>query len=123
MRNHVIELASMAEQTITGLLDTAETFKEVAGRSVKKVPTLRGRTVVNLFLEPSTRTRASFELAAKRLSADTLNVSGGSSSVVKGETLLDTARNLGAYRPDIIVLRHKQAGAPHLLAQHLKHPL
>ena len=120
MRNHVIELASMAEQTITGLLDTAETFKEVAGRSVKKVPTLRGRTVVNLFLEPSTRTRASFELAAKRLSADTLNVSGGSSSVVKGETLLDTARNLGAYRPDIIVLRHKQAGAPHLLAQHLE---
>ncbi|MGC6415881.1 MAG: aspartate carbamoyltransferase catalytic subunit [Bradymonadia bacterium] len=119
MRNHVIELASMEEQTITGLLDTAETFKEVAGRSVKKVPTLRGRTVVNLFLEPSTRTRASFELAAKRLSADTLNVSGGSSSVVKGETLLDTARNLGAYQPDIIVLRHKQAGAPHLLAQHL----
>ena len=119
MRNLVIELASMEEQTITGLLDTAETFKEVAGRSVKKVPTLRGRTVVNLFLEPSTRTRASFELAAKRLSADTLNVSGGSSSVVKGETLLDTARNLGAYQPDIIVLRHKQAGAPHLLAQHL----
>ena len=119
MRNHVIELASMEEGTITGLLDTAETFKEVAGRSVKKVPTLRGRTVVNLFLEPSTRTRASFELAAKRLSADTLNVSGGSSSVVKGETLLDTARNLGAYQPDIIVLRHKQAGAPHLLAQHL----
>ena len=94
MRNHVIELASMEEQTITGLLDTAETFKKVAGRSVK-VPTLRGRTVVNLFLEPSTRTRASFELAAKRLSADTLNVSGGSSSVVKGETLLDTARNPG----------------------------
>ncbi|MEE2756844.1 MAG: aspartate carbamoyltransferase catalytic subunit [Myxococcota bacterium] len=118
-RNHVIELSSMPASTIKQILDTADSFRGIADRSVKKVPTLRGRTVVNLFLEPSTRTRASFELAAKRLSADTLNVSGGSSSVVKGETLLDTALNLGAYKPDIIVLRHNQAGAPHLLAQNL----
>ena len=118
-RNHVIELASLSRETITKLLDVADTFGGIAQRQVKKVPPLRGKTVVNLFMEPSTRTRASFELAAKRLSADTLNVSGGSSSVVKGETLLDTARNLGAYNPDIIVLRHKDAGAPHLLAQHL----
>ena len=118
-RNHVIELASLSAETIIKLLDIADTFGDIAQRQVKKVPPLRGKTVVNLFMEPSTRTRASFELAAKRLSADTLNISGGSSSVVKGETLLDTARNLGAYNPDIIVLRHQDAGAPHLLAAHL----
>ena len=119
-RRHVIELASMPAEVIGQILDMADSFRNIADRPVKKVPTLRGRTVVNLFMEPSTRTRASFELAAKRLSADTLNVSGGSSSVVKGETLLDTALNLGAYNPDIIVLRHREAGAPHLLTNHLK---
>ena len=118
-RNHVIELASMPTEVIRQILDMADSFRDVSQRRVKKVPTLRGKTVVNLFMEPSTRTRASFELAAKRLSADTLNVSGGSSSVVKGETLLDTALNLGAYNPDIIVLRHREAGAPHLLTEHL----
>ena len=118
-RRHVIELAALSSEEITRILDLAESFQDIRQRAVKKVPALRGRTVVNLFMEPSTRTRASFELAAKRLSADTLNVSGGSSSVVKGETLLDTALNLGAYNPDIIVLRHREAGAPHLLTQHL----
>ncbi|MEE2789199.1 MAG: aspartate carbamoyltransferase catalytic subunit [Myxococcota bacterium] len=118
-RNHVIELKSMSAEGITHLLDLAETFGDISRRQVKKVPTLRGRTIVNLFMEPSTRTRASFELAAKRLSADTLNVGGSTSSVVKGETLLDTARNICAYHPDIIVIRHSDAGAPHLLAKNL----
>ncbi len=119
MRRHLLDLASLQADEIRQLLDLADSFTDIARRPVKKVPALRGRTVVNLFLEPSTRTRASFELAAKRLSADTLNVSGGSSSVTKGETLLDTALNLCAYRPDIIVLRHRHAGAPHLLARNL----
>ena len=88
------------------LLDLAETFLEIAARPIKKVPTLRGKTVINLFLEPSTRTRTSFEIAAKRLSADAVNISGSASSTVKGETLLDTARNLEAMAPDVIVLRH-----------------
>jgi aspartate carbamoyltransferase catalytic subunit len=118
-RRHLLELASLSGADIERLLDLADTFSDISRRPIKKVPTLRGRTIVNLFMEPSTRTRSSFELAGKRLSADTLNISGGSSSVVKGETLLDTARNLAAYRPDIIVLRHKDAGAPHLLARHV----
>ena len=118
-RRHLLELATLDAGTIEQLLDLAETFGDISRRPIKKVPTLRGRTVVNLFMEPSTRTRTSFELAAKRLSADTLNISGGSSSVVKGETLLDTARNIAAYAPDIIVLRHGDAGAPHLLARHI----
>lgn len=118
-RRHLLELASLSADEIEQLLDLADTFSDISRRPIKKVPTLRGRTIVNLFMEPSTRTRSSFELAAKRLSADTLNISGGSSSVVKGETLLDTARNLAAYRPDIIVLRHKDAGAPHLLSRHV----
>ncbi|MCA9544573.1 MAG: aspartate carbamoyltransferase catalytic subunit [Myxococcales bacterium] len=118
-RRHLLELASLSTGEIERLLDLAESFDSIGRRQIKKVPTLRGRTVVNLFMEASTRTRSSFELAAKRLSADTLNISGGSSSVVKGETLLDTALNLAAYRPDIIVLRHQYAGAPHLLAQHI----
>ncbi len=118
-RRHLLELARLSREDIVGLLDLADSFGGISRRPIKKVPTLRGRTVVNLFLEASTRTRSSFELAAKRLSADTLNVAGGSSSVVKGETLLDTARNLAAYQPDIIVLRHGSAGAPHLLAEHI----
>lgn len=99
------------------ILDTAEQFLEIARRPIKKVPTLRGLTVVNLFMEPSTRTRFSFEVAEKRLSADTLNFSASTSSVTKGETLLDTARNLMAMAPDFIVIRHNRSGAPHRLAE------
>lgn len=101
------------------ILDTAESFKEVGTRDIKKVPALRGKTVVNLFFEPSTRTRTSFELAAKRLSADLVNVSAASSSVAKGETLLDTARNIEAMQADLIVVRHPCAGAPSFLAKRL----
>ena len=99
------------------LLDTAETFRDVSKREIKKVPALRGRTVINLFFEASTRTRTSFEIAAKRLSADAVNISVSTSSVSKGETLLDTARNLEAMSPDCIVLRHSMAGAPYHLAK------
>jgi aspartate carbamoyltransferase catalytic subunit len=99
------------------VLDTAEAMKEVGRREIKKVPTLRGRTVVNLFFEPSTRTRTSFEIAEKRLSADTLNVAIGTSSVVKGETLVDTAMNIEAMAPSMIVLRHSSSGACHLLSR------
>jgi aspartate carbamoyltransferase catalytic subunit len=102
------------------ILDTAEQMKEVGERPIKKVPALRGKTVVNLFMEPSTRTRFSFEVAEKRLSADSLNFAANTSSVSKGETLLDTARNLEAMQPDFIVLRHPYAGAPHQLAKVLK---
>ena len=118
-RTHLLGLGDLSQGMMTALLDSADSFAEISERSVKKVPTLRGKTVVNLFLEPSTRTRVSFELAAKRLSADTLSISGSASSVVKGESLLDTARTLAAYSPDIIVLRHKAAGAAHLLTQHI----
>ncbi len=116
-RRHLLELASLEAGEITELLDVAESFQDITHRRIKKVPALRGMTVVLLFLEASTRTRTSFELAAKRLSADTLSVSGGTSSVVKGETLVDTARNLAAMSPDIVVLRHKHSGSPHLLAR------
>jgi aspartate carbamoyltransferase catalytic subunit len=102
---------------ITLVLDTAEAMQEVGRRSIKKVPALRGRTVVNLFFEPSTRTRTSFEIAEKRLSADTLSIATATSSVTKGETLLDTVRNLEAMSPDVIVMRHSSSGAPHLLAR------
>jgi aspartate carbamoyltransferase catalytic subunit len=95
----------------------AESFRDISQREIKKVPTLRGRTVINLFFEPSTRTRTSFEIAAKRLSADSVNISASTSSVTKGETLLDTARNLEAMAPDCIVIRHSSAGAPHQLAR------
>jgi aspartate carbamoyltransferase catalytic subunit len=118
-RRHLLELAPLSAAEITDLLDLAESFQDISQRRIKKVPALRGMTVVLLFLEASTRTRTSFELAAKRLSADTLSIAGGTSSVVKGETLLDTARNLAAMSPDIIVLRHKHSGAPHLLSRSL----
>ena len=110
-----VEQLSVEETNL--ILDTAEALREVAARPVKKVPTLRGKTVINLFFEPSTRTRSSFELAEKRLSADILNFSASTSSVSKGETLLDTARNLESMAPDIIVIRHESAGAPHLLGR------
>lgn len=116
----LISLATLSAEDITLILETADSFKEVSGRDIKKVPALRGKTVVNLFFEPSTRTRTSFELAAKRLSADVINFSPGSSSVVKGETLLDTARNIEAMQADVIIIRHPSAGAADTLARGVK---
>jgi aspartate carbamoyltransferase catalytic subunit len=116
-QRNLLGIRGMSAEEIAHFLDTAETFREVSEREIKKVPTLRGRTVINLFFEPSTRTRTSFEIAGKRLSADVINISSSSSSVTKGETLLDTARNLEAMSPDLIVIRHPSAGAPHQLAR------
>jgi aspartate carbamoyltransferase catalytic subunit len=116
----LLGIAELEPSEIDLILETAESFKEVTSRDIKKVPTLRGRTVINLFMEPSTRTRTSFELAAKRLSADVLNISPGTSSLSKGETLLDTAKNIEAMRADVIILRHAAAGAPWILARSLK---
>jgi aspartate carbamoyltransferase catalytic subunit len=115
---HLLGIDGLSPDEISMILDTAESFAEISTREIKKVPTLRGKTVVNFFVEPSTRTRSSFELAEKRLSADTVNFSASASSFVKGETLLDTARNLLAMSPHFIVIRHSQAGAPHFLARH-----
>ena len=116
-QKHLLGIADLSAEEIVLVLDTAEAMKEVGQRTIKKVPTLRGRTVINLFFEPSTRTRTSFEIAEKRLSADTLNVAIASSSVVKGETLVDTAMNLEAMAPSMIVLRHSSSGACHLLSR------
>jgi len=116
-RKDLLGIADLSPEEIALVLDTAEAMKEVGSRPIKKVPALRGKTVVNLFFEPSTRTRTSFEVAEKRLSADTLNVAIATSSVVKGETLVDTALNLEAMSPDMIVLRHASSGACHLLAR------
>ncbi len=117
---HLLGIDPLEAGEITAILDAAESFAEISTREIKKVPTLRGKTVVNFFVEPSTRTRSSFELAEKRLSADSLNFSTSTSSLVKGETLLDTARNLEAMAPDFIVIRHSEAGAPHFLARHCR---
>jgi aspartate carbamoyltransferase catalytic subunit len=117
---HLLGIEPLSAQEIETVLDLGERFLEIAARPIKKVPTLRGKTVINLFLEPSTRTRTSFEIAAKRLSADAVNISGSASSTVKGETLLDTARNLDAMAPDVVVVRHAQAGAAEMLAGRLK---
>ena len=114
---HLLGIEPLDAGEIRLILDTAESFLEISRRPIKKVPTLRGRTIVNLFMEPSTRTRSSFEIAQKRLSADSLSLAASSSSVSKGESLIDTARNLEAMAPDVIVLRHPAAGAPHLLAK------
>jgi aspartate carbamoyltransferase catalytic subunit len=114
---HLLGIADLQPDEISLILDTAEAMTEIAARPIKKVPALRGRTVVNLFFEPSTRTRMSFEVAEKRLSADTLSIAVAQSSVTKGETLLDTIRNLEAMAPDMIVMRHASSGAPHLLAR------
>ena len=122
-RKHLLGIRELDAPEITHLLDTAETFRDVSKREIKKVPALRGRTVINLFFEPSTRTRTSFEIAAKRLSADAVNVSVSTSSVSKGETLLDTARNLEAMAPDCIVIRHSMAGAPQHLARMCSAPI
>ena len=113
---NLLSIGDLVPGEITHILDTAASMKEVSERDIKKVPTLRGKTVINLFFEPSTRTRTSFEIAGKRLSADVLNISSSSSSVVKGETLRDTGENLQAMHPDLIVIRHSCAGAPKILA-------
>src|SRR4030042_1751189 len=115
-RKDLLGIQQLAGEEINLVLHTAESFLEVSTREIKKVPTLRGKTVVNLFYEPSTRTRTSFEIAGKRLSADTINISTSTTRGVKGETLIDTAKNLEAMNPDIIVIRHSAAGAPHILA-------
>ena len=113
----LLGIADLSPGEISLVLDTAEAMKEIGSRPIKKVPALRGKTIVNLFFEPSTRTRTSFEIAEKRLSADTLTIASSSSSVVKGETLVDTALNLEAMQPDMIVLRHSSSGACHLLSR------
>ena len=117
MKKDLLGIADLSSEEIYRVLDTAEAMREIGERPIKKVPTLRGKTVVNLFYEPSTRTRTSFEIAEKRLSADTLNIAVATSSVLKGETLVDTALNIEAMAPDIIVLRHACSGACHLLAR------
>jgi aspartate carbamoyltransferase catalytic subunit len=119
-RKDILGIKELSTEEITLILDTADSFLEVSTREIKKVPTLRGKSVINLFYEASTRTRTSFEIAAKRLSADTINISASTSSVVKGETLIDTAKNIEAMNPDLIVIRHSAAGAPHMLASLLR---
>jgi aspartate carbamoyltransferase catalytic subunit len=119
-RKHLLDIESLSADEITMVLDTARAFKAVGERAIKKVPALRGKTVVNLFVEPSTRTRISFELAAIRLSADVINFTAEASSLRKGETLKDTARNLEALNADIIIMRHSAAGAPHFISRFLR---
>jgi aspartate carbamoyltransferase catalytic subunit len=119
-RRHLLDIESLTPEEILTVLDTARAFKAVGERTIKKVPALRGKTVVNLFVEPSTRTRTSFELSEQRLSADIINFTAEASSLRKGETLKDTARNLEALNVDFIVIRHTAAGAPHFLARVLQ---
>lgn len=119
-RKHLLDVQSLSAEEIITVLDTAQAFKAVGERAIKKVPALRGKTVVLLFVEPSTRTRISFELAAQRLTADIINFTAEASSLKKGETLKDTARNLEALNADIIIIRHSATGAPHFLARFLK---
>jgi aspartate carbamoyltransferase catalytic subunit len=118
-RKDLLGIAELSAEEIRLVLDTADSFREVSERPIKKVPTLRGKTVVNLFFESSTRTRSSFEIAEKRLSADSLNFSSSGSALSKGESLVDTALNLEAMAPDLVVIRHQHAGAPHMLARRL----
>jgi aspartate carbamoyltransferase catalytic subunit len=119
-KKDLLDMESLSAEEIQLILDTADSLKEISTRPIKKVPTLRGKTVVHFFYEASTRTRTSFEIAAKRLSADTVSISKSTSSIVKGETLADTARNLQAMNPDAIILRHSAAGAPHMLSRLVK---
>lgn len=116
---HLLEMGQLSAEDMLYVLGIARSFKEISARPIKKVPTLRGKTIINFFFEPSTRTRLSFEIAAKRMSADTFNISASTSSAQKGETLIDTVRNLGAMNPDIIIVRHPSSGAPLLLTQHV----
>ena len=118
-RKDLLGLEYLSREEIELILSTAESFKEVSTREIKKVPALRGKTAVNLFYEPSTRTRVSFEVAAKRLSADVINISVETSSVKKGETLIDTGRNIQALKADIIIIRHASSGAPAILARNV----
>ncbi len=118
-KHDLLDLQTLSAEEIEHVLETAKSFKEVSSREVKKVPALRGKTIVSLFFEPSTRTRGSFELAAKRLSADTINMSGSGSSLSKGETIVDMAKNIEAMNVDLIIVRHSVAGVPHKLAENL----
>jgi aspartate carbamoyltransferase catalytic subunit len=117
---HLLGIEPLSREDVLAILDAAAGLREILDRPIKKVPALRGKTVVNLFYEPSTRTRASFEVAEKVLSADSLTITTAASSVAKGETLLDTARNLEAMNPDMVIVRHASSGAPHLLARHCR---
>jgi aspartate carbamoyltransferase catalytic subunit len=117
---HLLGIEPLAASEIVTILDTAEALREILDRPIKKVPALRGKTVVNLFYEASTRTRSSFEIAERVLSADSLSIAASASSVTKGETLLDTAKNLEAMNPDMVIVRHASSGAPHLLARHCR---
>ena len=119
-KKDILDITSLSVDEINFILDTADRMREISERQIKKVPTLRGKTIVLFFYEPSTRTRTSFDIAAKRLSADSISLTGSSSSIVKGETLIDTAKNLEAMNPDVIVLRHSCAGAPMLMAKMTK---
>lgn len=119
-RKDLLGLRDLSKEEIEYLLETAKSFRDVSLRAVKKVPALRGKTVANLFFEPSTRTRISFEIAEKRLSADTIQIAAATSSVVKGETLIDTARNIEALKVDVVVVRHASSGVPHSLAPQLR---
>ncbi|MCP3921344.1 MAG: aspartate carbamoyltransferase catalytic subunit [Desulfobacterales bacterium] len=116
-KKHILDIGSLSHEEITHILDTADSMKEISERPVKKVPTLRGKTIILFFHEPSTRTKVSFDIAAKRLSADSISISSSGSSMVKGETLIDTAKNLQAMRPDIVVMRHSSSGASNILSK------
>ena len=120
---NILGTQCLTEEDITTILDTVDSFKEVSTRPIKKVPTLRGKTVINLFFEPSTRTRTSFEIAGKRLSADVINIAGSSSSTVKGENIIDTALNLEAMHPDIMIVRHALSGAAEMISQFIECPI
>ena len=122
-RKDILDIESLTVDEIRSILDTADGLKEISQRSIKKVPTLRGKTVILFFYEPSTRTRVSFDIAAKRLSADAISISASTSSLVKGETLIDTARNLESMNPDVIVMRHSSSGAPYLLSKKIATPI
>ena len=117
---HLLGIEDLSASQILSFIESSEQFVEIGKRDVKKVPSLRGKTIINLFLEPSTRTRTSFEIAAKRLSADAINISSSTSSVTKGETLIDTAKTIESMAPDVIVIRHSSSGAAHLIAQHIR---
>jgi len=119
----ILDMGSLSRKDISLVLDTARSMKEISLRPVKKVPTLRGKTVVSFFYEPSTRTKVSFDVAAKRLSADSISLSVATSSMTKGETLLDTVKNLERMSPDVVVIRHSSAGVPHMLARHVSVPV
>ncbi len=119
MVDHLLGIKGLSKKDLYRYLDAAHSFVEVSERDIKKVPTLRGKTIIHVFFEPSTRTLSSFDIAGKRLSADTINVSASSSSVKKGETLLDTVRTLESMNPDVLVIRHSESGAPHFAARHL----